>query len=384
MDRKIDKTHWQQPKKVHSELVRQGDNLVTMEQVEQAVAARPKDRAPHDPKKYYYPIFSNHLGGYQMDLLEQSKDRDKEKYPAYYLIFINTNTRWADAIPVESKSFGAIRQIVVDFCKRHKVASLVHDEEAAFCCHQMQEELKKIRVSSKIITEQRHSALGTIDRFIRTLRDMNKVGVESKRQSDNPKYRDFTPKRMAKLLDIYNHTPHDATGKTPQEMQYNPALEKEYIIKTIYKRERRRKITDFELKEDTFVRYILPRNRLTKDRYKVSPEAYKIAGKEGNAYILTAEDGSTRLVSRWRLFAVGESLEGTKLKWGHSFDQGGAVRGVVNRILDHKPNKNKYYVEFSMPDGSVYNDWIPVWELRGANRQVLSPLEEEFFNRNKK
>ena len=123
MDRKIDKTHWQQAKNVHAELVRQGNNLMTKQQVARAVAARPKDSAPHNPKKYYYPIFSNHLGGYQMDLLEQSKDRDKEKYPAYYLIFINTNTRWADAIPVESKSFGAPRQIIVDFCKRHHVVS---------------------------------------------------------------------------------------------------------------------------------------------------------------------------------------------------------------------------------------------------------------------
>ena len=318
-----------------------------------------------------------------MDLLEQSKDRDKHKYPALHLIFINTNTRWADAIPVESKSFGALRQVVIDFCKRHDVVSLVHDEEAAFCCHQMQEELKKIRVSSKIITEQRHSALGTIDRFIRTLRDMNKVGVESKRQSDDPKYRDFSPKRMAKLLDICNNTPHEATGMTPSDMQNDPAKEKEYIIRMIYKRERRRKITDFELEEDMYVRYILPGNPLTKNRYKVSPEAYKIGGKEGNAYILMAADGSTRLVSRWRLFAVGKSLEGTKLKWGHSFDQGGAVRGVVNRIIDHKPNKNKYYVEFSMPDGSTYNDWISAWELGGSNKQVVSDLELEFLKEKK-
>ena len=145
MDQKIDKTHWQQIRHIHPTLVRQGNSLATPQQVERAVAARPKDSHPHNPKKYYYPMFSNHLGGYQMDLLEQSKVRDKSKYPAFYLIFINTNTRWADAIHVDSKSFGALRQVVIDFCKRHKVVSLVDDEEAAFCCQQMQDELKKIR-----------------------------------------------------------------------------------------------------------------------------------------------------------------------------------------------------------------------------------------------
>ena len=383
MDRKIDRTHWQHVRHIYPTMIWQGETEVTQDQIEKAVALRHKDNHPHDPRRYYYPIFSNHLGGYQMDILEQSKDREKNKYPEFFLIFINTNTRWAAAIPLEKKSFAKMRDVVIDFCKKHKVVSLVHDEEAAFCSRQMQEELKNIRVSSKIITEQRHSALGTIDRFIRTLRDMNKAGVESKHQSDDPKYRDFTTDRMAKLIDIYNNTPHDATGMTPQEMQDDPQREKEYIIRSIYKRERRRKITDFELEEGVFARYILPRNKLTKNRYKVSPEAYKILGKEGNAYVISAADGSTRLVSRWRLFPIGKTLEGTKLKWGHSFNQGGVARASINRIIDYKPNKNKYYVEFYMPDGSTFNDWVPVWELRGSNKQVPSDLELEFLKENK-
>ena len=383
MDKKIDKTHWKETKHVQPELARQG-NPASKQEVEKEIATRPKNNHRHVPEKYYYPIFSNHLGGYQMDLLEQSKNRDKSKYPAFFLLFINTNTRWAAAIPVENKSYATLRPLVIDFCKKNNVVSLVHDEEAAFCCHQMQDELKSIRVSSKIITEQRHSALGTIDRFVRTLRDMNEPGVTSKHQSDDAKYRDFTPERMAKLIDIYNNTQHDSTGMTPQKMQDDSALEKEYIISKIYERERRKKITDFELSDGTFVRYILPRYNLTKHRYKVSPEAYQVLGKEGNAYVIGAADGTTRLVSRWRLFPVGKTLEGTKVKWGHSFDQGGAVRASINRILDYKPNKKKYYVEFYMPDGSTYNDWVPEWEIRGSNKQVMSELEVEFFKEKKK
>ena len=65
-------------------------------------------------------------------------------------------------------------------------------------------------MSLRIITEQRHSALGIIDRFIRTLRDMNIPTVKSEHQSTHEKYRDFTVKRMNKLLEIYNNTTHSA------------------------------------------------------------------------------------------------------------------------------------------------------------------------------
>ena len=73
-------------------------------------------------------------------------------------------------------------------------------------------------MSLRIITEQRHSALGIIDRFIRTLRDMNIPTVKSEHQSTHEKYRDFSVKRMNKLLEIYNNTVHSSTNHTPAEM----------------------------------------------------------------------------------------------------------------------------------------------------------------------
>ena len=55
MDRKIDKTHWQEVKKIHHTLHRQGETTVTQDQVEKAVALRPKDKHPHDPKSNTIP-----------------------------------------------------------------------------------------------------------------------------------------------------------------------------------------------------------------------------------------------------------------------------------------------------------------------------------------
>ena len=112
MDRKIDKAHWQHARHIYPTMVRQGETEVTQEQIEKAIALRPKDNHPHDPRRDHYPILSNHFGGYQMDLLEQSKNREKNRYPAFFLIFIDTNTRWAAAIPLGKRSFAKMRDKV--------------------------------------------------------------------------------------------------------------------------------------------------------------------------------------------------------------------------------------------------------------------------------
>ena len=90
---------------------------------------------------------------------------------------------------------------------------------------------------------------------------MNTPTVKSQHQSTHPKYRDFSVKRMNKLLNIYNHTIHGSTNHTPAEMEQDPNLETEYITEKLYQLERRRKQKDFELKPDTYVRYILRATR---------------------------------------------------------------------------------------------------------------------------
>ena len=86
------------------------------------------------------------------------------------------------------------------------------DNEAAFSSKVVLDLLTAHNISLRIINDKRHTALSVIDRFIRTLRDMNIPTVKTQHQSDHPKYRDFSIKRMNKLLHIYNNTVHNATG----------------------------------------------------------------------------------------------------------------------------------------------------------------------------
>ena len=375
INRAIDKLHLKTTKKLVPHLKKQFAD-VNEERVERVVQTRPKDVYPRKKENYYYPVFSNHPYSFQMDLLEQSHDREADKYPAFFLIIINVNTKFAYAFPTESKNQDTIFNLIKDFVSKHRVISFTCDEEGAFQSNKVLNYLTERKISVKLINEQRHSALSVINKFIETLRDMNTPGVHSKHQSDDPKYRDFTAARMEKLVKIYNDTLHTAHGHTPKEMEDDIKLEKKFIIRKLYQLNRRRKITDFDLKPDTYVRYILPKDPKKKHRYKVSPEAYKISHKEGNAYVIMARDGTTKTLARWRIFPIGTNLP-ENIKFANTL---GNNAGTVSKINSYDKKNHKYNVEFTMPDGSTYVDTIHERNLRGTTPQIKSHMERLFFN----
>jgi hypothetical protein len=326
-----------------------------------------------DRTHYYCPIFTPYPGGYQMDLLQQSNTQEGQEYPKYWYLFVNINTRYGYAYPIDDKKAGTIIGVLEKWVKEvnGKVVSLVADEESAWNSNAAENWLKDHGIKLKMIDNQRHSALGIIDRFIRTLRDMNVRTEKSKYSSEARKYRDFTPKRMYKLLHIYNTSLHKGIGMTPEEMDKDMKKQKEYIIKKLYETERRKKISDFQLKVDSWVRYMIPRE-MGKRRYQVSPDVYKIDGKEGNGYRLVAADGTMRTFSRWRLFPV-EDISGYKI--GKSFNNN---TGRILRVLSGPDKYHKYKVEWKTAEGKVITDELKKNILTQTNgRQLLEEYHRE-------
>ena len=177
VDSAIDKTHLRSTRKITPHVKRKHPN-VTEQQIKAVNKTRPKDSYSHEPSRYYYPVFANHHHAFQMDLLEQGRERP-DTFPAYFLILININTRYAHAIPTERKTKEAINEILSTFISTHPVTSIVCDDESAFTSKIVLNTLTSHNVSLRIITEQRHSALSIVDRFIRTLRDMNTPTVKT-------------------------------------------------------------------------------------------------------------------------------------------------------------------------------------------------------------
>ena len=328
---------------------------------------------------YYIKIFSRTPGTWFHDLMDNGKDND----PRYWHIFIGTNNHYAVAYPLNSKSAASIKQTLTRFINEYHPVKLTSDEESAFVEKGNIKMLTDNKVMVHIITEQNHSALGIIDRFIRTLRDMNTPVQKSQRQSHDEKYKSISPKRMTKLLDIYNSTFHSRIGCAPIDMFNNPDLEKEYIFKQSEKREKQEEIKDLHLTEGSFVRYIIPKsNGMSKKRYQYSHECYKIESVRGNMYTLIARDGTVMNLPRFKIMLCQkDGQKPANIKWADTIP--GVWNGEVKEILSFNERTRKYKVVFTVPGKDDYIDEVPESYLRGNFPQQLTEMEQHFFEQQK-
>ena len=345
-----------------------------------------------DMKNYMVKVFSSTPDSWFHDLyindvkLPESKadDDDKEHiradiYPKYWHIYINMNTKYAVAYPLESKNMTAVKKSLTEFLKDFKCRRLTSDEEPAFVSKSVSEFLKSKNVSQFIVTDQNHTSLSVLDRFVRTLRDLNTTTEKSKHVSTDDKYKFITPKRMDKLLEIYNSSYHMTIKMSPKEMQTHPKLEEEYIKKCLIRKGNQERIADFRLKEGDFVRYIIPVDKHKKRLYNLSREYSKIERVRGNMYTLIAKDGTVAEFPRWRLIVVKDT---SNMKWGDSF---GKWNGVVEEIVSINKSTHKAKVKFTVPGQPSYNDEIPLSNLRGSHPQMVSEMEKEYAeNRTKR
>ena len=365
----IDKLHLKTFRQIYPHLQR------THPEVSKSQLRRVLKRRLKDPRlrqnKYYNPIFANHYGAWMTDLLENQDGWD----PRYFMIFIHINSKYAEAYPTNSKSTDSILTILRDFVESHNVVSLTSDEEGALTSDRVREFLEDKKVSQRIVVEQQHTSLSTIDRFIRELRDMNIPTEKTHRESPNTKYRNFSVKRMNKLLRIYNNTVC-STGVTPKQMYENRDIEDRYIVSKLRAKHNVLNRDGYALRENDYVRYQLGKDPLKKRRYRWSRECYKIGGKEGNLFILKAADGTTMLMPRFRILLLGHEKP-ANIKFASTVV--GSNNGVVLRILQYYKPQQKYKVVFDDGDGNEIEDIIPVRNMRERYPTMMSKLEREFF-----
>jgi hypothetical protein len=398
IDKLIDKSHLRSNKEVVAyvkERLPNADERLIKQRNKRKKALRGKQRPKEITAHYWYPVFSNHTGGYQVDLLQKSKLPDKadktddddtntganerqRDYPPFFFIAINTNTKYGYAYKMENKTEAEILRCLKLFWEdaKHNVVSIRCDEEAGLDSRAVNDWFEENKISVKSIRDQNHTSLSVVDRFIRTLRDMNTPTEKTERTSMNRKYRDFTEKRMKKLVEIYNDTVHKTTGKKPKDM--DDEAEREYIIKKLYESERRHKLKDYNLAKKTYVKYILPRDGKKKHRYKVSPECYKIMGKDGHAYIIAARDGSTLILTRWRLIPLGRTLpKGMKL--AQSVND--AKNGIIKKITNYNKEDDTYSVLWKNPKKERIITREPVANFKRDRKQptILTRHEEAFW-----
>ena len=366
----IDTLHFSSFDKVIHKVKQQFPNATNAE-IRNAIKKRIHDKrlSKNTKRIYQVKVFSKFTGAWITDIYDNLDGND----PRYWQLFINVNCRFVEAYPLANKTKDSINTVLRQFVNKYHPRKITSDEEPGLVANDNLQYLKNNKCGLYIIQEQNHSALSLIDRFIRTLRDMNKPEDNSTDCSTDDEFKYIDRNKMSLLLSLYNNTIHSSIGQTPNNMIQNPALEEAYIDKCLNGKMRQQEIADFKLKDGSLVRYYLDDEPMTKKRTTISRETYKIESRAGNIYTIIALDGTTRDLPRWKLIHVDPN---EKYVLGKTL---GTDKGVVEKITREVSN-NRVDVKWKMPDGSNYNKVINKRDLRYPTPQFESKLERDFRN----
>ena len=369
----IDTLHFNTFKKVIDKVKQRFPN-VSNAYIRNIIKKRIHDKRLNRNRKkiYQVKVFSKFPDAWMTDIYDNLDGNE----PRYWELFINVNSRFAEAYPLSNKSKDSINTVLRQFVNKYHPRKITSDEEAGLVANENLDYLKNNKCGLYIIQEKNHSALSLIDRFIRTLRDMNRPDDGSTDCSTDIEFTYIDRNKMTKLLKLYNNTVHLSTGFTPAEMCNNKQLEEDYISKCLDGKQRQQEIADFKLKPGALVRYYIDDDVMNKKRYSTSRETYKIESRSGNIYTIIALDGTTKDIPRWKLIYVDPN---EKYVVGKTF---GTDKGIVQKI-NKEVSANRVEVNWKMPDGSKYNKVINKRELRYPTPQFESRLEQDYRKRQK-
>ena len=301
--------------------------------------------------------YSGIIGGYQIDIFIYKRK--------YYLLAININTKYAYiSKSIKNKSVHAVLPEIKIFVDKFKPDSISCDNEPAFVSKDTVEYLISKDIELRVITEQVHSALGIINRFCRTIRDML---FQSKNLS------------LEEAIKIYNNSYHRTIGMKPIDMQKDSELEEMYISKCIFENKAKIKKLHENIKPGTKVRFINEyENKLQKIRYKLSPYYYIVDSIDNFKAAIMANDGSIKSVPLYRIVKLKPSE--TRIKFAETID--GTSRGIIDEIVDYNTKNKSAKVKFKLPESDKFQiQTIPVRYLREQIPTRVSDLEMEFLSK---
>lgn len=297
--------------------------------------------------------YSAVLGAYQIDIFIFNR--------RYYLLAININTRYAYiSSSIKNRSVHAVLPEIKTFVDKFKPTIISCDNEPAFVSKDTVDYLISKDIELRVITEQIHSALGIINRFCRTLRDMT---YHSKDLS------------LQEAIEIYNNSYHRTIGMKPVTMQQDADLEEAYISQCIFVNKAKLKKLHENIKPGMSVRFINNyENKLQKIRYRLSPFYYVVDSIDNFKAVIMAKDGSAKSVPLFRIVKLKPSE--TKVPYAETID--GVSKGVIEEIVDYNTRNGSAKVKFKS-DGGYETQTIPVRYLREQIPTRVSDLEMEFL-----
>lgn len=302
-------------------------------------------------QKYMFPIFSAKKDSYQMDTLENTKNIDVP----YFLIFINVNSRKGYAYGMPTKDGESVLTAFVQFLSEvGKVSEITSDEDPAYTTPLMKQLFANNNIILRRTRYNDHNKLGIINRFIRTLRDLNQAPT-------------FSIESMSKCIEVYNKHTHSSIGKAPNK--FTDRDETNYIRKKWNETDKIRSAG--LLSRDEQVRILDESDpfHMHKKRYNYIPAYVKVVGVDGNAIQVQSGDGSVESFPRYKLVID----KNKNLPFQRSFAKG--TFAPIRKINSYDPETNKYYVTFEDND----SQYILPRAMRLDRPYEMTQKEKEFW-----
>ena len=299
MDELIEKSHFKSYSRLYPIIKKRFPNVSKAEVIEAIEKKFHGRHMKHTQKRpYMNRIFDPVIGCYFHDLFVNSKNQLNGGYHRYFHVFIESNSRYVFAYPVDDKDANTAIDTLDKFINDNQgkpIVKLTSDGEKGFNSRAFLDYCKERGIFVRINNDKAHPSLGLIDRFIRTLRDLH----QPIRKGENPQLSDemylFSDQDMAQLIDEYNNTFHKTIGCSPKEMYDNPELEREWIRKRQRFKAVQKNIEDFVLPIGCYVRYRISDDDFIngKRRSQFSIERYKVIKRIGNRYVLQSTTSSS-------------------------------------------------------------------------------------------
>lgn len=222
------------------------------------------------------------------------------------------------------------------------------DEDTAYLSNTVLDFMREHHIIYTTTTDNDHNKLGIINRFMRTIRDMqNKVDRD-----------------IVSLVESYNDMPHRSLNyKTPNEITRDDELE--YIAKM-------EQDNPYKFKPGDSVRVVLDKSPLTKHRTNLSKESYIVDSPYGNQFLIRSSDGSVDTVPGYKLVKSAKNVPlAVSIKDGK--------RGIVKDIRSYNTKNDTYSITYLLPDNSLVKDTIKSKYMREGHPTKLSTMERQYW-----
>ena len=308
-------------------------------------------RIVHDqriPPPKFMHIYSKIPNAFQMDTFIGRPN---------YLMLINVNTRKAYAYEMDGKGAKEVLRSLNEFIKvEPECKAITSDQDTAYLSNSVLDFMRDHNIIYTTTLDEDHNKLGIINRFMRTIRDMQShESTESQSRSRNNI-------SVLDLVNSYNDMPHRAlNNKTPNEFTKGDELE--YIDKMSHEHD------PYAFQSGDTVRLVLDKSPLVKHRTNLSKEAYTVDSKVGNQFLIRSTDGSIDTVPGYKLVKCDGVPLATTIKDGK--------RGIVKEIRSYNAKKDKYSITYEMPDDSIVKDTIKAKNMREGHPTKLSTMERQ-------